>query len=282
MICQIKRDPDTNEIVEVLDPFGRKSKVFDKYVNYFSDTIDDPTIVKEEAAKLYLNSNNAESMVQNLANSDDFPVLEETINNFLELDNKELLLNLNKLYDNIIFDYEENLDEDDEYYGDEYSVLNVQESLNNLKNNFINLGYDVMDVQQLSDLYISSIVNEETDPGVFYYLLAAVTKDKQMQNFIYNNLPLYNNFQQLIESLNNLYKLPENINWNKKNYRNVEGKKTIFILDKEYNLVINNLDRNLIKSKLLPLFNSITYKGGSYENRKYNLVANLNGLVDNN
>ncbi len=269
MICQIKRDPNTNEIVEVLDPFGRPSKVFDKYVEHFSDTINDPIILKEEAAKLYLNFNNSESMVQNLVNSDDFPMLEETINKFLELNNKESLLILNKLWINITDDY--------------------QQSLDNLKYNFINLGYDIIDVQDLSQLYLNLYGPPDTfidDYFVneFFYKLASVTKDKNLRSFINDNLPLYNNFKELvIKNLDNLYKLPENINYNRRNYRNTEGKTTTFIINKEYNLVINDLDKNLIRSKLLPLLQYIRSSDFSVskDGFKEKIYPILNGLIDN-
>ena len=67
MICQDKRDPDTNEILEVLDPFSRPSKVFNQYYEYWSERIDDPMIAKEEAVKAYLMSNNAEGTVKFMA-----------------------------------------------------------------------------------------------------------------------------------------------------------------------------------------------------------------------
>jgi hypothetical protein len=225
MICQIKRDSNTNEIVEVLDSFGRKSKVFDKYVKYFSDTIDDSSIAKEEAAKSYILSNSTEDMIKLMSNPPSkgiLPITEETSNEFLELENKDSLLTLvDRSSPQILTLKYHDPYEDLLTYSQQYQLTS-----NYLKRKFIDLGYDTMDVQQLSDLYISSIVNEETDPGVFYYSLAAVTKDKQMQNFIYNNLPLYDNFTKVISTLNDYYELSETVDPSRYNYTKKQGKLT--------------------------------------------------------
>jgi hypothetical protein len=362
MICQIKRDPNTDEILEVLDPFGRVSKVFDQYVEYFSKRIDDPIIVKEEAAKSYLLSNSAEGTVEFMSNPPSkvlLPVLKETANEFLQLENKELLLGLNNIdrtsynspigdfnYFNTV-DFENSYDEssrvlnlleklnaiyeateqstittylddnnnydtpsgDDSistyefdkgvwrlinqtyhdhndlsqelydnitnqviYYGgnnnfsyndiesiretvarekdivdnfDSYHSKYLQEALNYLKKKFIDLGYDVMDVQQLSELYISSFVTQTSEPSLFYYTLAAVTSDEQVQNFIYNNLPLYNDFTKLLNIINDHYEVPETVDPSRYDYRKKMGKMTnidpkIFDINEEGNIAFKD------------------------------------------
>jgi hypothetical protein len=63
MICQVKRDFKTGEILQVLDPLGRQSKVFDSYVNYELEVLDNLNDAKEAALVEYLKNNSKESLV---------------------------------------------------------------------------------------------------------------------------------------------------------------------------------------------------------------------------
>ena len=382
MICQIKRDPNTDEILEVLDPFGRTSKVFDQYVEYFSKRIDDPIIAKEEAAKSYILSNSAEGTVEFMSNPPSkrlLPVLKETGNEFLQLENKNLLVNLSNLshgsihdlflFENRVSDLNYNIDvykyfkkEDEKFIdyldsiyeqtGDNYVttykldsgeqyvgnyaegdiittyektdkgwvkvnvILNENQDLNEvnsyvkqnggnenilidlnrtqqiideytdalnsigtyedqyqitldyIKKHFLNLGYDVMDVQQLAELYISSFVTQTTEPNLFYYAIAAVTPDEQVQNFIYNNLPLYDDFRKLLSVINDHYELSEVVDPSRYNYVKKEGKMTEYedrIIRDENGDIVNVLTPYGLPSKIFKRYLTLNNKKDEIE-----------------
>jgi hypothetical protein len=334
MICQVKRDPDTNEILEVLDPFSRPSKVFNQYYEYWSERIDDPMIAKEEAVKAYLMSNNAEGTVKFMAEPLSqrlLPIEESTANEFLDLNDKELLLGLkyypyesikdllghpylvddlnnqinqqnnilenqqllinelNTIYENegkdviTLIDrngyygatvlntyqytesgwvrinqtyvdsdmsYDSNLITNQviEFGGNTNKLIDLNkywdnlakltQELNNvptydeqfrlthdfLKKMFIDLGFNIEDVSNLADLYISAFVNKTNEPSLFYYAIAAISPNEDVQKFIYNNLPLYegnqyiDGFSSLLNTLQNHYDLSETYDPSRINY----------------------------------------------------------------
>jgi hypothetical protein len=164
MICQVKRDPNTDQILEVLDPFRRTSKVFDDYYNFWREQINNDDIAKEVALKSYLFYNNSEQVISKSQ------IQENVVNDFINIDNKNLLLGIG--YKTIPTDI----------------AGNYKASLDYLKKSFINLGFDIETVDQLSRLYISSFVDGTTDPNLYYYLAATAIKDEQVKSFIFNNI----------------------------------------------------------------------------------------------
>ena len=164
MICQVKRDPNTDQIVEVLDPFRRKSKVFDDYYNFWREQINNDDIAKEVALKSYLFYNNSEQVINKSQ------IQENVVNDFINIDNKNLLLGIS--YQPIPSDIADN----------------YKASLDYLKKSFINLGFDIETVDQLSRLYMGSFVDGTTDPNLYYYLAATAIKDEQVKSFIFNNI----------------------------------------------------------------------------------------------